>query len=620
MNDPSSILRRNNGHRLSVAGATRSSFRSSQFETGSAKRKSLLSTPASTKRRQSSLPPGSTPSSSQQLHSSQQQQAPVTASPSVIDPRPLRDKNYISLLQQEVYDFLSANKFEIESGGHPLTQRTLRQPTQRDFVVVFQFLYHKIDPFHRFTKTIDNEVFILLRTLNYPYLETINRTQIASVNSSNWPAILGMLYWLVKLNLSLADLTIDGTDPILVDDQLDQIFIDYIRQSYRAFINNEDDYSPFLSNMKEKFDEMTKGIIEDIGNLEIENQQLQTQLDTLTKELSILEQSELKSKALESDLVKFKAYIETMESRKLKWSDVLDKIREEVTNCEKELIELESDKQRCQLELEVQGHTPKDIDGLYTERDKLTRLIDVTNSRIEELENQLRIKEIECQRGFESLDNFIKQYNAMVYRMGTASASSQVDKDGNNSNSNSYELTLLVNLPTSKPLLPADIINKTISSQKVQLLQYKSQINTTIHKHQDDSIKLQEQLDLMSEQITEKREEIETLEAKLSANKTTYDEIYETMTNDTTTYSMQIEKLERELRSIKINTNQGLIEVENRSQAIQIEYDELIHQIQAERSTLHDRVQRLIEFTIGFKINMQQNLEDLESLAIQESN
>lgn len=116
----------------------------------------------------------------------------------------------------------------------------------------------------------------------------------------------------------------------------------------------------------------------------------------------------------------------------------------------------------------------------------------------------------------------------------------------------------------------------------------------------------------------ERREEIETLEAKLAANKSTYDEIYETMINDTTTYSMQIEKLERELRSIKINTNQGFIEVENKFQNIQIEYDELLYEIHSNRSILHDKIQKIIESTIGFKINIQLNLEDLENLAFDE--
>lgn len=626
----SSLLRKNNGKRLSMASAARTSLLgnlnlngtsggasgrnsniidSSSLSMGNTgKRRSLLSTPASiNRRRQSSIlqaPMLSSQMSSQSQQASQQTQAPFNQ-----DQRPLRDKNYQTLIQQEIYDFLLANKFELEM-NHPLTFKTLKQPTQKDFVVIFQFLYNKIDPYYRFTKSIETEVFLLLKILNYPYLDGINRSQISAVGGQNWPNFLGMLYWLVKLNLSVLNLN-SKVDLISPDDEFDKIFINYITQSYRAFIDERDDYSEYYDEMKSRFDELNNNIIQDIENISNENNELLNQYNELNGQLDILENSEKKSKALENDLIKFKAYIETMESRKLKWSEILNKITQEIGNCEVELNNIESVKRDYEAQIGQQGLTPNDIDNLNTERDKLSKSIDLISNSLEDLKDVYHNKQINLQKNYQSLENFLKQYNNLIYKIQLKNHNYDYNFEIN------FRNNTIIN-ETPDLLKPNEIINKNLKDEKIQLLNYKSIINTNVHMHQDEQIKLQEQIDLISELIMERREEIETLEAKLTANKSTYDEIYETMINDTTTYSMQIEKLERELRSIKINTNQGFIEVENKFQNIQIEYDELLYEIHSNRSILHDKIQKIIESTIGFKINIQLNLEDLENLAFDE--
>lgn len=626
----SSLLRKNNGKRLSMASAARTSLLgnlnlngtsggasgrnsniidSSSLSMGNTgKRRSLLSTPASiNRRRQSSIlqaPMLSSQMSSQSQQASQQTQAPFNQ-----DQRPLRDKNYQTLIQQEIYDFLLANKFELEM-NHPLTFKTLKQPTQKDFVVIFQFLYNKIDPYYRFTKSIETEVFLLLKILNYPYLDGINRSQISAVGGQNWPNFLGMLYWLVKLNLSVLNLN-SKVDLISPDDEFDKIFINYITQSYRAFIDERDDYSEYYDEMKSRFDELNNNIIQDIENISNENNELLNQYNELNGQLDILENSEKKSKALENDLIKFKAYIETMESRKLKWSEILNKITQEIGNCEVELNNIESVKRDYEAQIGQQGLTPNDIDNLNTERDKLSKSIDLISNSLEDLKDVYHNKQINLQKNYQSLENFLKQYNNLIYKIQLKNHNYDYNFEIN------FRNNTIIN-ETPDLLKPNEIINKNLKDEKIQLLNYKSIINTNVHMHQDEQIKLQEQIDLISELIMERREEIETLEAKLTANKSTYDEIYETMINDTTTYSMQIEKLERELRSIKINTNQGFIEVENKFQNIQIEYDELLYEVHSNRSILHDKIQKIIESTIGFKINIQLNLEDLENLAFDE--
>lgn len=652
---PSSLLRKNNSKRLSMALATRSSLLNSGRNSNlveslssvpsSIKRRSLLSTPAT--RRQSSFvssqqshrnnsqqhnnnnnnnnngthTPRShsrslsiVPSQSQsqgqsqsQSQSQSQAQSQTGQGQSTQDNRPLRDKNYQTLLLNEIYEFLSVNKFELEM-NHPLTSKTLKQPTQKDFIVIFQFLYNKIDPFYRFTRSIETEVFTLLKVLNYPYLDGINRSQISAVGGTYWPTFLGMLYWLVKLNLQLSDIH-GNTQLSTLEDELDQIFVNYIKNSYRAFINEQDDFSEFFNEMKQGFDEFNEKVNQEVIQYQQTNNALTEEFNGLNNELLIIENAEKKSKALENDLIKFKAYIETMESRKTKWNDALNKISQEIDNCDEELRNIENEKKDYETKINERGSSIKYIDNLNTERDSVSKTIDMISNKSEDLRYQINIREIEYRKNYESLENFINQYNNIIYKIQS-------------SNPVNYKFEIKLNPDMinnyTKPFNTNEVLNKILKEEKIELLKLRTEINTKVHQYQDELIKLQEQNDLISEQIMEQREELESLETKLSIDKSNYDEIYETMINDNTTYSMQIEKLDRELRSIKINTNQEFIEIENRYQNVSIEFDEFNHEILKQRSLLHDNVQKIIETTINFKLNIQQNLEDLEVLVTDE--
>lgn len=489
--------------------------------------------------------------------------------------------------------------------NHSLTSRTLKQPTQKDFVLIFQFLYNKIDPNYKFTKSIQTEVTNVLKILNYPYLDSINRSQITAVGGSNWSAILGMLYWLVKLNLSL--LNFDEQELIGSADEFDKHFINYIMNSYRSFIDQNEDYSEYYQTLVNDFNKTNEKLIDEIEELKKTNETLLQEYNSLDNEFNELKNTELKSKALENDLVKFQNYLDTMNSRKTRWSEILSKIQLEINNCIDELSKINEEKQKIETVLNEKGYTINDINNLNSERDKLSKSIDLINDRLIDFNGKIDDKNIELNKNYQSLDNFIKQYNNLIYKIPS-------------NYSHNFEIQLNTNILNNSNNLfkQQEIINKVLKDEKIELLKVKSQLNSKIHQDQDDAIKIQEESDLISEAISERQEEIDSLEAKLTANKSTYTEIYDTMIYDTNTYSMQIEKLERELRSIKINTNQGFIEIENKFQNLSIEFDELNHEIFKQRSYLHDRIQKIIEFTISFKINIQQNLEDLDILVTNE--
>ena len=82
-------------------------------------------------------------------------------------------------------DYMVQNNFELEM-KHVLSQNVMKSPTQKDFNYMFQWLYHRIDPNHRFQKNIDQEVPPILKQLRYPFERSITKSQIAAVGGQNW--------------------------------------------------------------------------------------------------------------------------------------------------------------------------------------------------------------------------------------------------------------------------------------------------------------------------------------------------------------------------------------------------------------------------------------------------
>lgn len=531
------------------------------------------------------------------------------------DPRPLRDRSYQALISQTVYDYLLEHKFEIAM-RHPLTPKTLKAPTQKDFVLIFQWLYKRLDPGYKFTKSIEHEVYFLLKTISYPYLDSINKSQISAVGGQNWPNYLGMLHWLVELNMSLEVFDRKEYPDAETDDTiLDQIFIRYVSKSYNAFLNNEDDYSEYKLEMEQEFDQYSQILIGDIDALAQENKEMENKISDLAREGETMTALQRKGEALESDLVKFKAYIETMEKRKAKWTTVLEKIVEELNSSEKELKDIQTEKEDLQKKVAAQGLGPADIDKMNNERDKLGRALENVNARLEEMNKICNEKENLAQQTLYALEREIQKYTSSIYRIGILSATNYRDTN----------FDLYLDSPLSDENLgkrPDALLNgvNLQSTIRPALQNYRHDIGKKMHGAQDEAIKLHETIDRLSETLRDRNDQSEQLEAKHAALKLTYEAVYETMNSDTSTSHAEIERMERELHSMKLSASQGLLAVNQRVQSVGIEYETLKRTVRRERDHMMTEVEGMISQIIDFKLHVQGALEEHEQFVIDEWN
>ncbi|KAF8460367.1 HEC/Ndc80p family-domain-containing protein [Kalaharituber pfeilii] len=535
----------------------------------------------------------------------------------VKDPRPLKDRNWLARIAGEILDYLAANNFEAET-KHQISANFLKSPTQKDFNMVFEYLYHKLDPNYHFTKSMDQEVLPILKTLRYPYSSSITKSALAAVGGANsWPTFLAMLHWLLDLvrtmeRVDSPELEAQVEDEIGIDMGSDRIIFDFTSRSYQSWLQGSDDDQEFVEEMVAAFDERVARYANDVEELELRNEELRARLKELNPAndqgktpLQILEDQR---KILEKDKEKFVAYIQDIEGRIKKTSTANVRLRDKLQDLDVELTNLEEEKQALQRAVDKQGLSPADIDRMNGERQKLETGLTQTSARIAELKVKAAEREQDAASKLEYLERAVSRYNTLAYQIGITppNASNAGDDDPG-----VEDPRLLYDSVTGYQ--PAQLVNRDLRHDiKPALNKLRQEIGDRIHQLQEEGFKGHELIDRVTEALSDLKEEVETLKARVAAAQTELEGIKETMTAESNASNTEIEKLERELQSLRIGMNSGVLSLDQRLQSVTIEYDQLEHAADALRQELHGEVERALSDIIKFKVHIQEGLGEYE--------
>lgn len=350
---------------------------------------------------------------------------------------------------------------------------------------------------------------------------------------------------------------------------LNQIVINYITKSYSAFLQNEDDYSEYEAEMRASFNERIEAIKETTDDYAKQKQTAEQEMKELEQSMPSLEAIQKKSEALESDLAKFQEYIDNMEKRKGKWSSMLQSITDEITSIEEEFRTLEKEKSELESKIAAQGLGPADIDNIISQREQLTKNIQGNEARSSELSRKLQEKEQIAQQALDSLDAMVQRYNSLGYRISILPAGATNCPHGQN-----FEIVLSSPLAEENLGARANTILNGLdlrNAVRPALQKLRLEVSGKVHKAQDEAIRLQSLLDRVAEVLADKRDQLDTLEAQISAAKITYDEAFETMTSDASSSHAEIEKLERKIQAMRIGVQDGRLQLEQRAERVVIE-------------------------------------------------
>ncbi|KAL2890536.1 putative kinetochore protein NDC80 [Ceratocystis lukuohia] len=564
------------------------------------------------------------------------------------DPRPLKDRSYQSRIGQELIDYMVQYNFEQEM-KHVLSQNIMKSPTQKDFNYMFQWLYRRIDPSHKFQKNIDQEVPPILKQLRYPYEKSITKSQIAAVGGQNWSTFLGLLHWMMQLAQMLDGYSNHRYDEACLESGLDvsgdHVIFNFLSQAYRDWLAMDEDVAdddaerllaPHVENMALAFKASNSQYTSELEALEAENSRLQSEIEELEKKMpdpAILDNN---FKIMEEDKAKFEEYNAIAVQRTEKYEARIAILQEELDKMMQELKEAEDERRGLQRIVDDQGISMQDIDRMTAERERLQKGIEVSSVRLEEVKKKVIEKEADASRRLDELERMVDKYNTLAYQIGLI-PSSAINAEGHN-----YELQVVVNDSdfTSTNLLmkgsassasdrlladattgyqPAHILNLDLRGKvKSNFTQLRKNISDRRSAAMDAMMKDHELLDGIKEAIEDKRNEVEALEHRVRAAEEEYEKTREVTTAQKMGSDAQIEKMEKELAKMRAGLSESVQLMEQRDMNTNIEYEQLVVRANALREELHTEIDRMLNDVIKFKIHVQKNLDDYEGFVADE--
>ncbi|KAF4336432.1 kinetochore NDC80 [Fusarium beomiforme] len=564
------------------------------------------------------------------------------------DPRPLKDRSFQARIGQEILEYMVQNNFEMEM-KHVLSQNVLKSPTQKDFNYMFQWLYHRIDPSHKFQKNIDQEVPPLLKQMRYPFERSITKSQIAAVGGQNWSTFLGLLHWMMQLAQMLDGYVNCQYDEACIESGIDvsgdRIIFDFLSNGYRDWLAMDEDMgdeeaervlAPHVQSMAAAFERSNSKYTSELEMLEAENSRLLKEIEDLEKSTPDPAVLDNHFKIMEEDKIKFEEYNALAMQRSEKYESRSQVLQEELDKLMEELQEADEERRSLQKAVDAQGISMQDIDRMTAERERLQRGIESAGQRLEEVKKKVAEREIEASRKLDELEQMVDRYNTVAYQIAL------IPSTAANAKGREFELQVMVadssdftstNLkgssgPSSADRLLVDattgyqaghILNLDLRGQiRNSFLSLRKEISDRRAAAMEEMMKDHDLLDGIKEAIEDRRSEVEALNHRVRAAEEEYERTKEVSTAQKMASDAHIEKMEKELSRMRAGLSENVQILEQREINTTIEYEQLVLQANALREELHTEIDRMLNDVIKFKIHVQKNLDDYEGFVADE--
>ena len=162
------------------------------------------------------------------------------------DPRNIHDKGFQQHSMKRLLNWLTAKGYD-----HPISLKTLKLPSGKDFSTILTFMMRRLDPeFQKGDMKFEDEVAASLKFMSYPF--PVSKTALVSAGSPHtWPNLLALLTWLMDQLEAIEseqfenettneeETTVYETVDEL-ENKSDKAFFKFLAGSYTAFINCDD--------------------------------------------------------------------------------------------------------------------------------------------------------------------------------------------------------------------------------------------------------------------------------------------------------------------------------------------------------------------------------------------
>lgn len=489
---------------------------------------------------------------------------------------------------------MTQNNFELEM-KHVLSQNVMKSPTQKDFNYMFQWLYHRIDPSHKFQKNIDQEVPPILKQMRYPFERSITKSQIAAVGGQNWSTFLGLLHWMMQLSQMLDGYASTRYDEACMDSGIDvsgdRIIFDFLSSAYRDWLAMDEDMgdddaervlAPHVGSMARAFEKNNSKYSAELEMLEAENARLLKEIENLEKSTPDPAVLDNHFKIMEEDKIKFEEYNALAMQRSEKYETRADVLQEELDKLIEELQEADEERRSLQKAVDAQGISMQDIDRMTSEQERLQKGIETASQRLEEVKKKVSEKELEASRKLDELERMVDRYNTLAYQIAL------IPPTAANAKGREFELQVMANDnsdftatnfksstgPSSADRLlvdattgyqPGHILNLDLRGDiRTSFLTLRKDISERRSAAMEDMMKDHDLLDGIKEAIEDKRSEVEALNHRVRAAEEEYEKTKEVTTTQKLASDAQIEKMEKELSRMRAGLSESVQLLEQR--------------------------------------------------------
>lgn len=568
------------------------------------------------------------------------------------DLRPLRDKNFQNAIQQEILDYLLKNKFEVQT-THPISLKSLRQPTQKGFIVIFTWLYKRLDPGYTFQKSVESELYQILKNLNYPYLESINKSQISAVGGSSWYRFLGLLHWLVKLNEKMDMISNDLDFTLLsqptqeliqmnqpVPDSLEQqdkiklkyesmiesLVIEYTMDAYKCFLNSNDDFSVPMSKFQVGFEKFIKIINLDIKILDNQNEVILKQYESILQKATKLRIAKERNTALLNDVKAFENYISVMKEKSKLWPKKLQNMEADKEQRQKNIAVVEKEIKEILDQLNEKNISVEQIETKNRTQEFLLQSLDDISDKSDQMISTLQSKRIENKNVAKNLLNVLDIYNQTLQSilndrfMLTGKNSPKVDDFKINIADTLQNLNDDVKLDYFE--LFKNVSNDVSFSLKnyitEKLIKLIEDIENNCNMIQSDNIELnkqieslQKQVKINSEETKKMRENALQVQSSIFALKQEYEK----------SLSSQRSEID-ELNKRNLNTNKIIDQKLNDAKQIIFDKKQQLSEVESalilQKQELQNKIFDIVTYIVEFKLKIQDSLEENKKIILEE--
>ena len=396
------------------------------------------------------------------------------------DPRGITEKSYQQYAIKEIITYLTTHNYP-----QMISPKVMHSPDTRTYLSIAGFLLRQYDANMSFdcaprakgaggsssaTRRYEDELPLIFQTIGYMF--KLRPSQLQSVGApQSWPHLLAALHWMVEL-LNYCETAFqvgaaaqfggrairrprnsltppappppfqesDGGAGAFDDDDTNKIFIDFLSQGYKLFLEGDDDDAERVVQLHEQiqfvFDEKAGTLEKASAEIQEGNAKMQRQLGADTDGGRPLEREQKRKAVLDEDerkfnelLTKLVNYVTELRKKAAAAAGTLAELTTEVAALDEENASLKH-------VISLQEMTPADVERMGKEKAELT-------ATLASLREQKEAKQKEVWEGKDALGQAAQRLETKTQKANAAAARLDLlDADGALSGAIDHELRL----------------------------------------------------------------------------------------------------------------------------------------------------------------------------------